>query len=88
MFKRLLAASLCLALLAGTPSLTRAQGVPRQAPIERVYTLEETLRLLRNDPKLQSAEQDVIIADARVTEARLLFLPEVGLQASATKYDA
>jgi outer membrane protein TolC len=53
-----------------------------------VYTLEETLRLLRNDPKLQSAEQDVIIADARVTEARLRFLPDIGLQASGTKYDA
>jgi len=46
------------------------------------------LRLLRNDPRLQSAEQDVIIAGARVTEARLRFLPEIGLQASATKYDA
>ncbi|MDD5301607.1 MAG: TolC family protein [Elusimicrobia bacterium] len=87
MINRLLAASLCLAL-AGTPSAAWAQGVPRSAPIERVYTIEETLRLLRNDPKLQSAEQDVIIADARVTEARLLFLPEIGLQASATKYDA
>ena len=46
------------------------------------------MRLLRNDPKLQSAEQDVIIADSRVTEAKLRFLPEVGLQASATKFDA
>ena len=53
-----------------------------------MYTLEETIRLLRNDPKLQSAEQDVIIADSRVTEAKLRFLPEVGLQASATKFDA
>lgn len=56
--------------------------------VERVYTIEETLRLLRNDPKLQSAEQDVIIADSRVTEAKLRFLPEVGLQASATKFNA
>ncbi|MEK7234425.1 MAG: TolC family protein [Elusimicrobiota bacterium] len=87
MFNRLLAATLCLAL-AGTPSLAWAQGTARQGAVERVYTLEETLRLLHNDPKLQSAEQDVIIADARVTEARLRFLPEIGLQASATKYDA
>jgi len=43
---------------------------------------------MRNDPKIQSAEQDVIIANARVTEARLRFLPDIGLQASATKYDA
>ncbi|MBI4060971.1 MAG: TolC family protein [Elusimicrobia bacterium] len=83
---RLLAAALCLAL-AGTPPAARAAEQARSAP-EKVYTLEETLRLLRNDPKLQSAEQDVIIADARVTEARLRFLPDIGLQASATKYDA
>ncbi len=81
---RLLAAVLCLSL-AGT--LSFAQGPARFAP-ERVYTIEETLRLMRNDPKLQSAEQDVIIADARVTEARLRFLPDIGLQASATKYAA
>lgn len=85
MLNRLLAAILCLALAA--PPSARAQGEPRRST-ERVYTIEETVRLLRNDPKLQSAEQDVIIADARVTEAKLRFLPEVGLQASATKYDA
>lgn len=56
------------------------------APPLRVYTLEEALRLTRNDPKLQSAEQDVIIAEQRVKEARFQFLPEFGLQASATKY--
>ncbi len=85
MLKRSLAALLCLAL-AGTSA--RAQGAPRQASTERVYTIEETLRLMRNDPKLQSAEQDVIIAEARVNEARLRFLPDIGLQASATKYAA
>ena len=86
MLKRLLAASLCLAL-AGTPIAARAANVSVM-PVERVYSLDETLRLMRNDPKLQSAEQDVIIADARVTEAKLRFLPDIGLQASATKFDA
>ena len=86
MFNRLLAATLCLTLVAA-PSAAPAANVSAIAA-ERVYTLEETLRLLRNDPKLQSAEQGVIIADARVSEAKLRFLPEVGLQASATKYDA
>jgi outer membrane protein TolC len=67
----------------------RAQtlSVAGAAP-EKVFTLDECLRLVRNDPKLQSAEQDVIIAGSRVTEARLRFLPDIGLQASATKYDA
>src|SRR4051812_49348843 len=58
------------------------------APPQRVYTLEEALRLTKNDSKLQSAEQDVIIAEQRVKEARFQFLPEFGLQASATKYQS
>ncbi len=88
MLNRFLAATLCLALAGTTAATAVAAEASRPLLPERVYTLEETLRLLRNDPKLQSAEQDVIIADARVTEARLRFLPDVGLQASATKYDA
>ena len=81
---RLLASAFTLAL-AGTLSFAQS---PQHAAPERVYSLEETLRLMRNDPKLQSAEQDVIIAEARVTEARLRFLPDIGLQGSATKYNA
>jgi outer membrane protein TolC len=56
---------------------------------DRVFTLEDSERLARlNDPRLLSAEQDTIIAQQRVLEARFLFLPEFGLQASATKFDA
>lgn len=69
-------------------SLTAAAQAPAPVDAQRVYTIEEALRLTRNDPKLQSAEQDVIIAEQRVKEARFQFLPEFGLQASATKYDA
>lgn len=72
-----------LAVLLFLPLAAAAQA---PAPPQRVYTLEEALRLTRNDAKLQSAEQDVIIAEQRVKEARLQFLPEFGLQASATKY--
>lgn len=69
-----------------------AQG--RTAPpllsvVERVFTLEEAQRLARlNDPLLLSAEQDTIISEQRVTEARFQFLPELGLQASATKFES
>ena len=80
----LFAAALALAAAAA-----RAQTDPAQTSSpERVYTLDDSLRLIRNDPRLQSAEQDVIIAESRVTEAELRFLPEVGLQASASKYNA
>ena len=43
---------------------------------------------LKNDSRLLSAEQDRIIAEQRLTEAKLEFLPEFGLQASAAKFDA
>jgi outer membrane protein TolC len=59
------------------------------SPILKTFTLEDATRLaLLNDARLLSAEQDVIIAQERVNEARFLFLPEFGLQASATKYEA
>jgi outer membrane protein TolC len=73
-------------VLAAFAFLLSLAASAQPAPPQRVYTLEEALRLTRNDPKLQSAEQDVIIAEQRVKEARFQFLPEFGLQASATKY--
>ena len=62
----LLAVPLALALAAAS---ARAQ-TPNQAETgspERVYSIDDALRLIRNDPRLQSAEQDVIIAESRVT---------------------
>lgn len=57
--------------------------------IEKTFSLDDAQRLaLLNDAKLLAAEQDVIIAQERVTEAKFLFYPEVGVQASATKYEA
>jgi len=87
MSRRLLAV-LAAGLLASSSALAQAPAQAAPGMPERVYTLEEAMRLLRNDPRLQSAEQDVIIADSRVTEARLSFLPEVGVQGSATKYNS
>jgi outer membrane protein TolC len=87
LIRRGLAALLVFPLLAAT-ALAQAPNQAALGSPERVYTLEDSLRLLRNDPKLQSAEQDVIIADSRVSEAVLRFLPELGVQASATKYNS
>jgi len=53
------------------------------------YTLDDCVRLaLRNNAELQTAEQGITIAKQRVMEAAFLFLPEVGVQASATRYSA
>ena len=74
--------TLLVLLLAAQPS--RAAGVP-----ETVLSLEDAQRLaLLNDARFLSAQQDKIIAAERVKEAEYLFLPEFGLQASATKYEA
>jgi outer membrane protein TolC len=83
----LLAACLVLALAAAG---ARAQAPNQSAngSPERAYTLDDALHLVRNDPRLQSSEQDLIIAESRVTEAELRFLPELGLQASASKFNA
>lgn len=84
--KRSFLAVLILACALGARA--QAPARPESASPERVYTLDEALRLARNDARLQSAEQDVIIAEQRVLEARFLFLPEFGVQGSATKFDA
>jgi outer membrane protein TolC len=81
--RRPLAVTLALALAAAS-----ARAQTPSASAERAYALDDALHLIRNDPRLQSSEQDVIIAESRVTEAELRFLPEVGLQASASKYNA
>lgn len=74
--------ALCVALLLG------ASGVSA-AVVERTFTLEDSERLaLLNDARLLSAEQDKVIAGERVREAKYLFLPEFGLQASATKFES
>ncbi len=76
--------------------LACAIGARAQEPIgeplslvEKVYTLDDAEHLaLLNDARLLSAEQQQVIAAERVREAKFLFLPEVGLQASGTKYNA
>lgn len=55
----------------------------------RELTLEDAERTAAlNNPTLLSAEQDIVVAEQRVKEARFLFYPELGLQASAARYDA
>lgn len=80
---------LVLGMLAPTAGAAESSLLAPPQPIERVYSLEEAQRLSRqNDARILSAEQDAIIASARETAARLQFFPDLGLQASATKFDA
>jgi len=83
---RILTAVAVVLALAAAGARAQAPNQSEPGSPERTYALDDALRLIRNDPRLQSAEQDVIIAESRVTEAKLRFLPELGLQANATKY--
>ena len=86
--KRFLSAAPLALALAAASALAQAPNQAENGAPTRTYALEDALRLVRNDPRLQSSEQDVIIAESRVTEAKLRFLPEFGLQASASKFNA
>jgi len=80
-----------LLVLTAAARASASEIISVAAPIapEKVYTLDDAERLaLLNDARLLSAEQDKTIADERVRQARYLFFPEVGLQGSATKYEA
>ncbi|MBU2574008.1 MAG: TolC family protein [Elusimicrobia bacterium] len=51
-----------------------------------VLTLESVINLaVRNNPALLSAEQNIIIAKQRVSEARFLFLPQFALSGTLSK---
>jgi len=76
---------LAVALLLPTPGTVHAQS----ASGVEIYDLEEALHKAgRNNAAMQSAAQDVKIAEERVREARTLFFPDVGLQGSATRFNA
>lgn len=70
-----------LAVLLIGGAVARAEGP------DRVFTLEQAVRTaLQNNPALLSARQDVRLADHRVTEARALFFPTLGVNMNATRY--
>lgn len=77
---------LLLALFLSGPAAAQSASPPVEG---RVITLEDAVRLATlNDARVLSAEQDTIIAAQRVKEAWFKFLPEVGFQASASKFEA
>lgn len=74
---------LLAACLAGAPPAAA------QPLLEEAYTLDRAIKsAVNNNAALQTAEKDIVIAEQRVQEARLRFLPEIGLQAAASRYNA
>jgi len=80
----LLALGLC-----APPCGAQTDDAQARSPVVESYTLEEALLLAkRNNAPLEAAEKSITIAEERVTEAMTRFVPEVGLQALATRYRA
>jgi outer membrane protein TolC len=74
---------------AAVPAVESAAAPSVPGPLEESFDLDGAVAIgLKNDSRLLSAEQDRIIAEQRLTEAKLEFLPEFGLQAAAAKFGA
>ncbi|MDE2292152.1 MAG: TolC family protein, partial [Elusimicrobia bacterium] len=76
---------LLTAALGAAPALRAAEPA---SPVE-TYTLEEAQRKAElNSAEVLISQHGIIIAEQRVAEAEIQFLPEVGLQALGTRYNA
>ncbi|MFH2202556.1 MAG: TolC family protein [Elusimicrobiota bacterium] len=70
-------------LLAGAAVFAAAE------PPAETYSLERAVKsALDNSAGIQKSAKDIAIAEERVLEAKLRFLPEVGLQATTTRFNA
>ncbi len=77
--------ALCLALPAAAQ---KEYGLRFSSLINDELTLENAIRLgLENNSEFLSAQQEIIIAEQKVKEAKFLFLPQLSLQGTATWYD-
>ncbi len=77
--------ALCLALPAATQS---EYGLRFSSLINEELTLENAIRLgLENNSEFLAAQQEIIIAEQKVKEAKFLFLPQLAVQGTATWYD-
>ena len=80
---------LCLALCLALPvAAQREYGLRFSSLINDELTLENAIRLgLENNSDFLAAQQEIIIAEQKVKEAKFLFLPQFSLQGTATWYD-
>lgn len=80
---------ICLALLLALPAAAQKEyGLHFSSLINDELTLENAIRLgLENNSDFLLAQQEVIIAEQKVKQAKFLFLPQFSLQGTATWYD-
>lgn len=82
-------AVICAGLLLALPLAAQKEYAVRFSNlINEELTLESAIRLgLENNNQFLSAQQEIIIAEQKVKEARALFLPQLSVQGTATWYD-
>ena len=82
-------AVICIGLLLALPLAAQKEyGIQFSNLMNEELTLESAIRLgLENNNQFLSAQQEIIIAEQKVKEARALFLPQLSLQGTATWYD-
>ncbi|MBR3604089.1 MAG: TolC family protein [Elusimicrobiaceae bacterium] len=80
---------LCLALLLALPAVAQKEyGLRFSSLINDELTLENAIRIgLENNNDFLLAQQEVIVAEQKVKQAKFLFLPQFSLQGTATWYD-
>ena len=80
---------ICIGLLLSLPLAAQKEYAVRFSNlVNEELTLESAIRLgLENNNQFLSAQQEIIIAEQKVKEARALFLPQLALQGTATWYD-
>jgi outer membrane protein len=72
------------ALILAWPGLAAAANVPAAAPL----TLEQAIHLVReNNPALKAATEEISAADARITQSRSAYFPQINASASYTRLD-
>jgi outer membrane protein len=72
------------ALMLACPGLASAPNTPTEAPL----TLEQAIHLVReNNPALKAAAEEINAADARVTQSRSAYYPQISASAGYTWLD-
>ena len=85
--KKLILGSLLLFL--ALPGMAQQEyGLHFSSLLNEDLTLESAIRLgLENNNRFLAAQQEIIIAEQKVKEAKFLFLPQLAVQGTATWYD-
>ena len=79
----------CLLLCLAFPVWAQTEyGVHFSSLLNEDLTLESAIRLgLENNNRFLAAQQEIIVAEQKVKEAKFQFLPQLAVQATATWYD-